>query len=102
MARRSSLKARSEAVQAATQAAQETQPAVARKKSPSSARKKAPAPIESEQADTGKRVGISIRMAPDIHDELRRISYETRTSIQTLVMQGIKHVIGKHPPEKGA
>ena len=32
-----------------------------------------------------KRVGISIRMDADIHDELRRIAYEYRTSIQALV-----------------
>jgi len=51
----------------------------------------------AEQTDTKERIGISIRMDGDTHDELRRISYETRTSIQKLVMQGIKGVISKHP-----
>jgi len=51
----------------------------------------------AEQPDTKERIGISIRMDGDTHDELRRISYETRTSIQKLVMQGIKGVVGKHP-----
>lgn len=96
MARRPGLKARSEAVQAAAQVAQEPKPPATRKKTP------APAPIETEQVDPGKRIGVSIRMDPHIHDELRRISYETRTSIQGLVMQGIEYVIGKHPPRRGA
>lgn len=104
MAKQPGLKAHREAVQAAAQAAQEPRPAATRKRTPSATRKKTPtlAPIESEQVDPGQRVGVSIRMDPHIHDELRRISYETRTSIQVLVMQGIEHVIGKHPPRRGA
>jgi len=104
MAKKPGLKARSEAVQAAAQAAQETRPTAARRKTAAAPRKKtsAPEPIKSEQeVDTDKRVGISVRMDARVHDELRRISYETRTSIQALVMQGIEHVISKHPPKGG-
>ena len=87
MAKRSGLRARNEAVQAAAQV--------------QATRKRTPAATESQPANPGKRVGISVRMDADIHDELRRIAYEHRTSIQALVMRGIEHVIGKHPPKGG-
>jgi len=76
MAKKSGLSARGDAVQAALKASASDRPA--------------------EQTDTKERIGISIRMDGDTHDELRRISYETRTSIQKLVMEGIKGVISKH------
>ena len=96
MAKRSGLRARNEAVQAAVQAQ------ATRKRTPAAAQKKTPAATEGKSTDPGKRVGISIRMDADIHDELRRIAYEYRTSIQALVTQGIERVIGEHPPKKGA
>jgi len=77
MAKKPGLIARIDAVQAALKAGTYDSPA--------------------EQTDIKERIGISIRMDGDTHDELRRISYETRTSIQKLVMQGIKGVISKHP-----
>jgi len=77
MAKKPGLSARGGAVQAALKASASDRPA--------------------EQTDTKERIGISIRMEGDTHDELRRISYETRPSIQKLVMQGIKSVISKHP-----
>ena len=77
MAKKPGLTARGDAVQAALKAGTGDSPA--------------------EQTDNKERIGISIRMDGDTHDELRRISYETRTSIQKLVMQGIKGVISKHP-----
>jgi len=77
MAKKPGLTARGDAVQAALKAGAGDSPA--------------------EPDSPGDRVGISIRMDGATHDELRRIAYETRTSIQKLVMQGIKSVISKHP-----
>jgi hypothetical protein len=45
-------------------------------------------------SEGGKVVGLSVRLTPDLHDALRRISYEERKSIHTLLLEGVDHVIG--------
>ncbi len=40
-------------------------------------------------------VGIGIRMPRSLHDELRRISYETRVSLNSLLLKGVEHVIAE-------
>jgi hypothetical protein len=40
-----------------------------------------------------KPVAISIRFPKPIHDELRRIAYEQRVSIHSLILAGVQHVI---------
>lgn len=57
-------------------------------------------PASSPEADVStpkeKPIGIGIRMTPSQHEELRRISYETRLSLNSLLLEGVEHVIKKY------
>jgi hypothetical protein len=48
----------------------------------------------------GKIVGIGIRMPEALHEELRRISFESRDSINSLLLEGVKLVIAKRTGKK--
>ena len=55
-----------------------------------------------EAAVRGKaaHVHVSVRTSRDTHDELRRIAYEYRTTIQSIVREGIEHAIRQYPPKR--
>lgn len=85
MTKRTSLKARNASVQAAMVAAKgNDEPA---KKSTTAAKGK---PVG------GKPVGLSIRLAPDTHDALRKIAFERRVSIHSLFLEGVNFVVEKY------
>jgi hypothetical protein len=52
----------------------------------------------SEAAEVKEEiVGIGIRMPKSMHRELRRISYEEEISMNSLLIEGVQHVIKTHP-----
>lgn len=55
----------------------------------------APAPTSEETKE--EIVGIGIRMPKSMHKELRRISYEEEISLNSLLVEGVQHVIKVHP-----
>jgi hypothetical protein len=46
-------------------------------------------PEPTAPASRDKPVALSLRIPPPIHEELRRLAYETRTPIHTMIMEGI-------------
>jgi hypothetical protein len=51
---------------------------------------------EQSTPPPGGKIGLSVRLNPRQHDALRRISYDERVSIHTLLLEGVESVIGKH------
>ena len=51
----------------------------------------AAAPVPAEE----KPVAISIRFPKAIHEDLRRIAYEERVSIHSLILEGVTKVIAE-------
>lgn len=85
MTKRSSLTARNSSIQAAMVAAsgQETAPLKSRSK-------------EASKASEAKAVGLSVRLTADTHEALRRIAFDRRVSIHSLLLEGVDFVIQKH------
>lgn len=86
--KRSSLTARNSSIQAAMVAAGGGQDKPVRKA----------APKPSSEPTHTKAVGLSVRLTPDLHDALRRIAFERRVSIHSLLLEGVNFVIQKHQP----
>jgi DNA-directed RNA polymerase subunit F len=45
---------------------------------------------------TSDRVGLSVRLTPDTHEELRKIAFEKRVSIHSLMLEGIDNILDKY------
>jgi hypothetical protein len=43
-----------------------------------------------------KPITVTLRLTPGQHDALRRVAYETRTSINRLMMDGLAEVLRRH------
>lgn len=85
MAKRSGLLARSGSIQAAIVAA------------------KGDAAAENNDAlnaragqKRGRTVGLTVRLDEPTHERLRRIAFEKRVSIHSLLLEGVKAAITKH------
>lgn len=89
MIKKPGLRARGGAVQAALTAAKTNDEVVERNTPP------APSPVPSP-ADRAKPVGLSIRLPPELHEELRRIAFDRRVSIHTLLLEGVQAMVGKY------
>ena len=48
------------------------------------------------EADKKKLVVLSIRLNPTVHDALRRIAFDRRVSIHSLLLEGVEHVRAKY------
>lgn len=85
MARRSGLSARSGSIQAAIVAARGTGPAdeIAAVSGPAARCK-------------GRTIGLTLRLDEEAHDRLRRIAFEKRVSIHSLLLEGVEAVLAKH------
>jgi hypothetical protein len=55
---------------------------------------------EESTAPQDKLIGLSVRLTRERHDALRRISYEQRIPIHTIILQGLDYMIGKNPPKQ--
>ena len=55
---------------------------------------------ETEIHEKSAQVRVSIRTSRDTHDELRRIAYEYRTTIQSVVQEAIEHAIRQYPRKR--
>lgn len=53
-----------------------------------------------EDTDKTRKVHVSVKTSKETHDELRRIAYEYRTSIRSVVLEGIEHAIRQYPPKQ--
>jgi hypothetical protein len=85
MAKRSGLSARSGAIQAAIVAAKGEGP-VGQK----NAAKRKSASLLS------KTVGLTIRLDQRTHDKLRKLAFDERVSIQSLLLEGVEATLEKH------
>jgi len=43
---------------------------------------------------TDKKVTLSIRLDPQLHEEVRRLAYEQRRSINSIVLEAIARLVG--------
>ena len=53
----------------------------------------APAPLPPAVKEKAKPVGLSVRLDHDTHEALRRIAFEERVSIHSLLMEGVELVL---------
>ena len=83
MTKRPGLAARNGAVQAALNAAKTTAPP------PATMAKE----ILEESKPKAKPVGLTVRLDPATHEELRRIAFNERVSIHALLLEGIDLVL---------
>ena len=89
--KRPGLRARSDAVKAALAADHGADaPPGAEEAAPPSP-PPTPAPLER-----AKPVGLSVRLPPEIHEELRTVAFERRVSIHALLMEGVDAVLKKY------
>ena len=85
MTKKSSLRARNSSIQAAMAAATGSdRPA------------KKNAPQGKEAASDEKLIGLSVRLKPETHEQLRKIAFDRRVSIHSLFLEGIDFVVRKH------
>jgi hypothetical protein len=84
MAKRSGLLARSGSIQAAIIAA----------KGKAAAENNDTLNAKSEQR--GKKVGLTLRLDERTHDRLRKIAFEERVSIHSLLLEGVETALGRH------
>jgi predicted HicB family RNase H-like nuclease len=54
-----------------------------------------PAKAEKPATKT-KPIGVTVRFTPAQHAALRKVSYETRVSLNSLIMEGVASVLQKH------
>lgn len=88
--KRPGLRARSDAVKAALAADHKTDAA------PPAEEATSPPPAAAAPPERAKPVGLSVRLPPEIHEELRTIAFERRVSIHALLMEGVDAVLKKH------
>jgi hypothetical protein len=82
MTKRPGLAARSSSIAAAMTAASAT----AMEEAP------APAPVAAV-IEKVKPIGLTLRLEPPLHDQLRKIAFDERTSIHSLLLEAVEHVI---------
>lgn len=85
MTKRTSLKARSASVQAAMVAAGEND-------KPSAKNATAGKPV----APNSKPIGLTVRLTSDQHEAMRKIAFNRRVSIHSLIMEGVNFVTKKY------
>lgn len=85
MSKRSGLSARSGSIQAAIVAANE-----------GSRAKRKGVQAASPEAPLGRTVGLTVRLDQHTHDRLRRIAFEERVSIHSLLLEGVEAALAKH------
>lgn len=56
----------------------------------------ATAELHGEAGQERQHVNMRLRLAPETHDVLRRIAYERRVSIHSLIMDGVAEVLRQH------
>jgi len=49
----------------------------------------APATVAATAPKKGDIIGLTVRLDPAIHDELRRIAFDERVSLHSLLLEGI-------------
>lgn len=49
-------------------------------------------------AQEGRSVGLTVRLQPKIHDQLRKLAFDRRVSIHSLILEGVDFIIRKHNP----
>lgn len=86
MAKRSGLSARSGSIQAAIVAA----------KGEAAAENKNAAKAKSVRQPVGKTVGLTVRLDQRTHDRLRKIAFDERVSIHSLLLEGVEAALAKH------
>jgi predicted DNA-binding ribbon-helix-helix protein len=85
VSKRVGLKARSSSIQAAITASKGEAPS----------NKQA---VEAKgKVSKGKPIGLSVRLEPEMHDQLRKIAFEKRVSIHSLILEGLEVVLRKYP-----
>ena len=84
MAKRSGLSARSGSIQAAIIAAKGRGPA-----------KSEEAPNGRSARERDKTVGLTVRLDQPTHDRLRKIAFDERVSIHSLLLEGIEATLAK-------
>ncbi len=82
------LRHRADAIQGAL-AARATEPESA----PAAA---APEPVAATPVEKVKPIALTVRLLPDVHDKLRRIAFDRRVSIHSLLMAGVDVVLSRH------
>lgn len=87
MAKRTGLKARTSSIQAAI---------VAAGAAGTAEKKNAPTGRIAPETANEKPVGLSVRLTAETHEVLRRIAFERRVSIHSLLLEGVDFVIRKH------
>lgn len=85
MAKRSGLSARSGSIQAAIVAA----------KGEGAAERKNAVKGKSVRSE-GKTVGLTVRLDERTHDRLRKVAFDERVSIHSLLLEGIEAALAKH------
>ena len=86
MAKRSGLSARNGSIQAAIVAA----------KGEVAAEKRNAAKAKSGREQEGKTVGLTVRLDQRTHDRLRKIAFDERVSIHSLLLEGVEAALAKH------
>ena len=51
---------------------------------------------------TAKRVALTIRMPEELHEALRKLAYETRTSINRIMVDALQEAILRQQTEMGS
>ena len=87
MAKRSGLLARSGSIQAAIVAAKGG--AAAENRDALDAKSGAP---------KGKTIGLTVRLDQRTHDRLRKVAFDERCSIHSLLLEGIEAALKRHEP----
>jgi len=85
MTKRTSLKARSASVQAAIMAAGENDKPSAKS-----------AATAKQSTKNSKPIGLTVRLSNDEHEAIRKIAFNRRVSIHSLIMEGVNFVIKKY------
>lgn len=85
MSKRTSLKARSSSIEAAMTAAHSVDQSRGKR-----------AAAGKAGVHSGGLVGLSVRLTPKTHDDLRKIAFDRRVSIHSLLLEGVEFVIRKH------
>jgi predicted HicB family RNase H-like nuclease len=54
--------------------------------------------IKPEKAEPakGRKVNLPLRLSPEVHDSLRRIAFERRISLHSLLMEGVADILRRH------
>lgn len=53
-------------------------------------------PSKDKETSVEKPIGLSVRLTTELHEALRKIAYEQRVSIHSLLLEGVETVIRKY------